>query len=866
MKGNIGHTETVSGVAGLIKVILMMQHELIPAQTGLETLNENVQLVGSRIEFPREHRSWPAGGSRIAGVSSFGFGGTNTHVIVESASPVAEQPSEAPQRPKHVLAVSAKSKSALAQIAQNYGRVLEDIREEQLPDLCYSANFGRAHFHHRCAIVTGSRDQLRQQLMAVAEEKRAGGVKSAEVRLAGRPRIAFLFTGQGSQYHGMARDLYEVHPTFREILDECTEVLRTYRQVPLTDVLFGGDNPQLVNETEYTQPALFAVEYALARLWQSWGVEPSIMLGHSVGEYVAACIAGVFDLPDGLRLIAKRAELMQQMPPNGTMAVVFADRERVAEAVRPYHGRVTIATANGPENNVISGETAAVEALVQEFGQAGIGTQRLTVSHAFHSPLMDPMLDDFETFAATISYDRPKVPIVANRTGEVVEKAAFDASYWRDHLRNAVEFARGMERLDERGVDAYIEMGPAAALLGMGKRCIPHSAAAWIPSMRKGRNDWDTLLAAVADVYLLGAKIQWDEFDRPWHRRRLPLPTYPFKRTRYWMEGTRSEFGAARGKSLHPLLGNRRRYVSASNVFETAWSLAAPKYLRDHVVQGSPLVPAAVYLEQGFAVANQIFGPGAHTVTDVSIQKGMFLPGEGQRIVQVTASAESGGRATFDCYSIDPSETHDKNAWVHHVTGSVVHAEALDAPAPPSQVWNPAEFEPRIIKRQTRDEFYQLMHERQLDYGPMFQALGMSQLTDHEATAALELDDAVRQQLGSYQMHPVLGDAMFQTAAGVVPMEGDGSYSPYTYVPVRIACVRMFGNPADTVRMFARRTSQDSSPSPEIVEADTYLLGPANEVLLEVRGLVLQRAGRPRGPTNSRSAIGSTTCNGRLPI
>ena len=545
--------------------------------------------------------------------------------------------------------------------------------------------------------------------------------------------------------------------------------------MPLTDVLFGSDDPQLVHQTEYTQPALFAVEYALARLWQAWGVEPSMMVGHSVGEFVAACIAGVFDLPNGLRLIAKRAELMQKMPPNGTMAVVFADRDRVAQAVRAFPGRVAIATANGPENNVISGETEAVEALVDEFGQAGIGTQQLTVSHAFHSPLMDPMLDEFEAFAATISYDRPKIPIVANRTGEVIETAAFDASYWRDHLRNAVEFARGMERLHERGVDAYIEIGPTAALLGMGKRCVPKNEAAWIPSLRKGRSDWDTLLTAVADVYLLGTRIDWDEFDRPWQRGRVQLPTYPFKRTRYWMEGSRSEFGAARGKMLHPLLGKRRLIVSTQDFFETPWGLDAPKYLRDHVVQGSPLVPAAVYLEQGLAVAQQVFGPGAHSVADIAIQKGMFLPSEGQRVVQVSVSPEASGRASFDCHSIDPSETHDKNAWVHHVTGTVVHADSEQALPPPQSVYDPADFEPRIIKTQTRDEFYQLMDDRQLNYGPMFRALGLSQLTDREATAALELDESVRQQFPQYCMHPVLGDAMFQTAAGVVPMEADGS-------------------------------------------------------------------------------------------
>ena len=491
-KANIGHTETVSGIAGLMKVVLAMRHRQIPGQSLLGELNPNIQLDGTRLQIPRETIEWNGQVRRIAGVSSFGFGGTNTHVVLEAATTAVEPTEEAPapsrvERPKQVLAISAKTKSVLPTVAARYRDRLQELSDEDLADFCYSANTGRAHFNHRAAMVAESREQLLEQLTALAEEGRAKGMKKGEVRIATKPKLAFLFTGQGAQYAGMGKELYETQPLFREILDQCNEIMAPLRERGLLEVMFADRSDGAINETQYTQPALFALEYALARLWQSWGVEPNVLLGHSVGEYVAACIAGVFDLETGLKLIAKRAELMQKMPANGSMAVIFSTRERVGEAIKPYGDRVAVATANGPENNVISGETELVDELIAVFEKEGIGTQKLTVSHAFHSPLMDPMLDEFEQFAATLTYERPRIPIVANRTGKLVETADFDAGYWRDHLRNCVEFDAGMRCLGEQGIDAYVEMGPTAALLGMGRRCLPETEATWIPAMRKGR-------------------------------------------------------------------------------------------------------------------------------------------------------------------------------------------------------------------------------------------------------------------------------------------------------------------------------------------------------------------------------------------
>ena len=390
--------------------------------------------------IPTEHTAWPrTKRRRIAGVSSFGFGGTNTHLIVESAGErvatleqngsLAEISSS--ERPLHLLKLSAKSEAALQQQAGQLAALLEQEPDSEIADVCWSANTGWADFNYRAVVTATDTAQLQQRLAAFAtgETASAAGVKQATVRSIGRPNVAFLFTGQGAQYVGMGRGLYDTQPVFRRALDKCDAVLRKcWGGESLLKILYPADSAAkgedaLLHQTQYTQPALFALEYALAELWASWGVKPDIVLGHSVGEYAAACIAGVMSLEDGLRLIAERARLMQNVKRHGKMAVVFASRERVAKEIEAAGSEVVIAVLNGPENIVISGDAAGVEKLSAKFEADGVQVKPLNVSHAFHSPLMDEMLDTFEKFAAGIEFHAPQVPLAANLTGQLMTEA-----------------------------------------------------------------------------------------------------------------------------------------------------------------------------------------------------------------------------------------------------------------------------------------------------------------------------------------------------------------------------------------------------------------------------------------------------------
>ena len=363
-------------------------------------------------------------------------------------------------------------------------------------------------------------------------------MKTSRISGSKRPKIAFLFTGQGAQYVDMGLGLYETSPTFRKALERCDELLRPHLDRPLLSLLYSQEKKKaLLDRTIYTQPAMFALEYALYELWSSWGLEPEFVLGHSVGEYVAACVAGVFSLEDGLKLVAERARLMQAEPPGGRMVAVGAGEEQVRAAIEPFTRTVSIAAINGPRNVVISGAVVDLEAVVSRLSADGVQTKNLNVSHAFHSPLMEPMLAAFEKAVADIPLQPPAVRLISNLTGRVAKAEEITRpEYWRNHLREPVRFADGMQTLAESGCDIFLELGPSPVLLAMGRQCTTKPNTLWLPTLRPGRDDWSESLTSLQALYHAGVSVNWKGFDRDYPRRRIQLPTYPFQRERFWFE------------------------------------------------------------------------------------------------------------------------------------------------------------------------------------------------------------------------------------------------------------------------------------------------------------------------------------------
>lgn len=551
VKTNIGHLEAAAGIAGLIKVVLSLQHGEIPHHLNLKQLNPHINLEGTPLSIPTERQKWTRGKERrLAGVSSFGFGGTNAHVILEEGPIVAPVVSEV-ERPKHILTLSAKNEKALRELAQSYATYLEYSSETSVADICFTANTGRLYFAHRLFVVAESIMQLREHLNAFSTFKQTNGLVSGKVCSSQWQKIAFLFSGQGSQYIDMGRQLYETQPTFRQALVRCDQILRSYLEKPLLEVLYpAADGTSPLDETAYTQPALFALEYALFQLWRSWGVNPAVVMGHSVGEYVAACVAGVFSLEDGLKLIAARGRLMQSLPQDGEMVAVLTDEARVTAAIQPYVQQVSIAAINGPESFVISGQRQAVKAVCITLEAAGVKTKKLQVSHAFHSPLIEPMLVDFERVASDVTYSLPQIGFISNITGEMTTAEIATPEYWCRHVRQPVRFAAGMKTLFQQGYEVFLEIGPKPTLLGMGRNCLPSGVGKWFPSLRPGQADWQQLLQSLGALYVLGVPVDWSGFDRDYQRRRVVMPNYPFQRQRYWVET--AENGCQKAGTLFP--------------------------------------------------------------------------------------------------------------------------------------------------------------------------------------------------------------------------------------------------------------------------------------------------------------------------
>lgn len=561
VKTNIGHLEAAAGIAGLIKTVLCLHNEAIAPNLHFQQLNPHIDLSETPISIPTALQSWTRKEKpRLAGVSSFGFGGTNAHIILqEVVGTETEVNKDTPRedRPLHVLTLSGKSEQALHDLAEHYQDFLQSDPEVNLADVCFTANTGRNHWQHRLAAVASSREELVTQLAAFTQgNKKTNNLISGQTATTPKAKIAFLFTGQGSQYVGMGYQLYQTQPTFRQALERCAAILEPYLEKPLLEVLYPSDSQSdsanyqhldskalgsrtrsrdQLDETIYTQPAIFALEYALAQLWLSWGVIPDVVMGHSVGEYVAATIAGVFSLEDGLKLIATRGKLMQSLPHNGEMVAVFASEATISKAIEPFKEQVAIAAINSPQNIVISGEKTAVEQVTEKLVGQEISSKKLNVSHAFHSPLMQPILAEFEQVASQIQYSSPSIPIISNLTGKLTESAIATPEYWIKHVIAPVQFSQGMKLLQEDKYDILLEIGAKPILLGMGRQCVVKTGL-WLPSLRPRKEDWQQILQSLAYLYIDGIRIDWSLFDSDYQRAKIALPTYAFQRKSYWLD------------------------------------------------------------------------------------------------------------------------------------------------------------------------------------------------------------------------------------------------------------------------------------------------------------------------------------------
>lgn len=548
VKTNIGHLEAAAGIAGVIKVILSLENELLPQHLHFQNPSPHIPWDRLAVEVVKDATAWERNGRpRIAGVSSFGFAGTNAHVILEEApeQAVPSAPVERPGNPRFsILPLSARTPAALVRLADQYRSWLSAHPEATLADVCFTAGAGRAHLEQRAALVVNSRESAIELLGALADDRPAPGLFRGESRDA--PKTAWLFTGQGSQYPGMARELFDTEPVFAQTLNRCAAAVADIVEKPLLDVIFDVEGPEgeaTLQQTTYAQPALFAVEMGLARLWQSWGFEPDVVLGHSVGQYSAACVAGVFGLEDGALLIAERGRLFGSLPAGGRMVAIFTAADRVEHLTDEFPS-LSVAAYNGA-NTVLSGPAADLERAVAQLAGAGVRCDWLDTSHAFHSALLDPILDEFESYAGRFDFKAPQRILIDNRSGAALGRSVkLDGAYWRRHARQPVEFAKSVRTLAELGCKVLLELGPRPVLTAAALAAWPDPATAprAIASLRRNTADHRQITEAVADAYISGHLPDFDALRQP-HAQKLDLPTYPFERRQYWFRDNRANNG-----------------------------------------------------------------------------------------------------------------------------------------------------------------------------------------------------------------------------------------------------------------------------------------------------------------------------------
>ncbi|MBD2208741.1 SDR family NAD(P)-dependent oxidoreductase [Nostoc linckia FACHB-104] len=845
VKTNIGHTEAAAGIAGLIKVALSLKHGQIPPSLHFQEANPYIPFDKLPLRVQQKLEPWPeTGESAIAGVSSFGFGGTNAHVVLAKqkaksfGDPLVKSPSNqtiissTPQL--HLLTLSAKNEKTLQELVKSYLEHYQNHPEVSLTDVCFTAGVGRADFDTRLAIVSDSTITLQQQLAAFLSQQETPGVFQGKINSRKLAKIAFIFTGQGSQYVDMGRQLYTTHPTFRQTIDYCNQILQPYLETPLLEILYPestlNSQASAINNTAYTQPVLFALEYALAKLWQSWGIEPSVVMGHSVGEYVAACIAGVFSLEDGLKLIAERGRLMQALPSDGAMAAVLADEQTVLSAIQPYSEQIAVAAYNSPESLVISGQRQAIATVCQQLTRQGIQTKPLQVSHAFHSPFMEGILEAFEQVARTVQYSSPKIPLISNLTGKIVTADITTPDYWVRHIRQTVQFAASMKWLHQQGYEIFLEIGAKPTLIGMGRQCLPDGAGVWLPSLHPKQTDWQQILASLAELYVRGIAINWQEFYRYCDCERISLPTYPFQRQRYWIETVsplhQPSFRVVPGKQ-HPLLGQRLHLAGVKEIcFQSEISSHEPAYLKDHRVFGEVIVPATAYIEMALAAGYQLYKSAQLVLEDVSILQPLSL-GEESVTLQINLTPDDRGYS-FQIFSSD-NITDIESVWILHATGNLLRGNN-DAQAIATDLTKLRSQCPEQIAPQS---YYQQCQDRGIDYGASFQAIQALAYTTGQALGQVQLGETWVDQ--HYQLHPIILDAGFQVLGAALLNQ----HHKDTYLPVAIERLQIDHRPGNLLWSQAEIHPETNR---ELVTGNIKLYTNNGVKIVEIQGLELKRS------------------------
>ena len=889
VKTNIGHLESAAGVAGLIKAALVVNRGVIPKHLHFHNPNPSVDWDRLPLRVTSEMMDWPRspGRPRLAGVNCFGISGTNAHLVVEeyqapdgvsadghtsagSARPVAVSlpgnmpglplPASAAPRRARLLPLSGKSGTALGELAERYLSWLGDQPGDSstegaasgpaLSDMAWTAGVGRSHFDRRAGVVFHNSGDLRERLGVLAESAEDAAPGTAA-------RVAFAYTGQGSQWAGMGRTLYETEPVAQAILDRCEAVFREERGASLLDTMFGrrGDDGTL-GETAWEQPALYALGCALTGLWWSVGVRPAVVVGHSIGELAAAQAAGVFSLEDGMRFACTRGALMSEMA-EGAMAAVFAPPARVAAAVEALNAtasalELNISADNG-SHQVVSGTVAAVETVSERLESEGVRVRRLNTAKGFHSALVEPILDALEASLDGVAIRPPVLPIVSNLTGRAVEPdRLLDGSYWRRHARQPVAFAQGVKTLANLGVDLVVEIGPRSILAPMVLSAWPESAGTAAPgvlsSLRPpsgnapGTDSDGGFVNAVAEAYQAGLPIRFEGLFAGESRRRISLPGYPFQRTRHWLEAPKRQSRAAG----HPLLGIRHESARGETTYETELFPSDPAWLDDHRVFGRIVAPGALYGAMAVS-ASLAEGRGPVILEEMQLHNALVLPEEGSE----TGTGERGRTLQVLLHAAEGASSRDVQIFSQGSEGEwTVHVEGRMSPgASTPETGRRIDLEGLKAGLLSSDvaAYYRARAGTGVDLGPYFRTLRRLWSRPGEALGEVSFPEGLGRN--GLDVHPLVLDGCFQVvgaARNLAGPHGSVTYLPFGWERLWLTTGKLPDRVFCHVRMSeaSREADAEAGEPPEVLSGELRIYDPNGVLLGGLSGYTVKRATR----------------------
>ncbi|MET8413393.1 SDR family NAD(P)-dependent oxidoreductase, partial [Streptomyces sp. NPDC005195] len=851
LKSNIGHTQAASGVAGIIKMVMAMRHGVLPRTLHAGNPSPHIDWSSGAVRLLDQERDWTRGDApRRAGVSSFGVSGTNAHVILQEPEPAdgalpgTAQPSAGhgtdttgatdtadstdstdstgstgdptdttPAQASTATAtapapvvpwlLSARGTAALREQARRLLDHLDPPHDARPADIALSLARGRTAFEDRAAVVADDPASFTEALTALAEGREHPLLSTDRARTG---KVAFLFSGQGAQQPGTGSGLYARYDAFADALDAVCAHMDRHLEHPLRDILFapaGTPEAALLDQTAYTQAGLFAVEVALFRLVESTGLKPDAVLGHSVGEIAAAHVAGVLALEDACLLVATRGRLMQALPEGGAMISVQASEQEVRELLAGHEGRAAIAALNSPLATVVSGDEDAVTAVADALAAQGRKTRRLNVSHAFHSPRMDAMLDEFTALTAHLPHHTPALPVISAVTGAPYgAQEIADPAHWGRQVREAVRFGDGVRTLEEEGITTYVEIGPGGVLTALAGDCVTGDATL-VPLLRRDTDESESFTTALARLHVRGHAPDWATLLAPLGARRVDLPTYPFQRGSYWLQATPSTRDVAHAgleAAGHPLLDIAVPLAGSDGVLLTGTvSVERQPWLRDHALGDSVLFPGTAFLELALQACERA---GAAQVTDLTLETPLVLPLTGALQIQVTVAPSDGSAARALTVHARPLSTHDDTAlpWVRHAAGTLG-----DEPAgPPEHLgtasWPPAGAEPLDVS-----DLYTRIAENGFHYGPAFRGLRAAWRLDGEVYAEIAPQDGTaHERAGDFTVHPALLDAALHTVALAADADGP-TVVPFTFTGVTVTAA---GPAALRVRLTPRGDHQ----------------------------------------------------------